>query len=434
MIPYITSNDGENESVLLFIGGVPHTVDSSHISFNEIMDNITTLTPNEARRLIDVKAAVARKLARLGNVTVDGSVVTYKGEVVHGQLADRMVGMLEEGRDIRAWALFMENLQQNPAKHAVDELFLWLERSGMPITERGNFLAYKKVKDDYTSYHTNKDGSAFRNDIGSLCQMDRNKVDDDRNRTCSSGLHFCSWDYLPSYMGGSGKVVMVEVNPAHVVSIPSDYNNAKGRAEAYLVVGEIPEDQCEHAFKTSFASFESSEYITWNNEEEIDYSSIEDDWYENYDDDDDDDYAWEEDYKMGHNEGYRDATAFRLSDARGTLETILEHSDVIESRFLDGYNDGFSEGFEAFGNGREEKEAAEREELENNQVIIISFVDASSLDISSEDKDSPDKAFSRGKNAGEADEFWSLAMQLVQDNSEYPEEFSEGYAYGYYGS
>ena len=43
---------------------------------------------------------------------------------------------------------FMMKLNENPAKHAVQELYEWMHKASMPITENGNFLAYKKFQDD----------------------------------------------------------------------------------------------------------------------------------------------------------------------------------------------------------------------------------------------------------------------------------------------
>jgi hypothetical protein len=47
---------------------------------------------------------------------------------------------------------------------------------------------------------------------------------------------------------GGDRTVIVKINPADVVSIPSDYNDAKGRACRYEVVGEVgvnPDDEVE---------------------------------------------------------------------------------------------------------------------------------------------------------------------------------------------
>jgi hypothetical protein len=74
--------------------------------------------------------------------------------------------------------------------------------------------------------------------IGDVVEKKRNEVDNDRNSTCSRGLHFCSIEYLPHYEGGHGKVMIIKINPKNVVSIPVDYNNAKGRCCKYEVVGE----------------------------------------------------------------------------------------------------------------------------------------------------------------------------------------------------
>jgi hypothetical protein len=75
--------------------------------------------------------------------------------------------------------------------------------------------------------------------------MERFDVDDNKDNTCSTGLHFCSQSYLSCF--GGERTVIVKINPADVVSIPSDYNDAKGRACRYEVIGEL-EVEPEKAF------------------------------------------------------------------------------------------------------------------------------------------------------------------------------------------
>jgi len=79
------------------------------------------------------------------------------------------------------------------------------------------------------------------NSVGNVLEMPRNEVDADKDRTCSTGLHFCSYDYLKSFHGE--RVVVLKINPKDVVSIPSDYNNSKGRTCRYEVVDEIELDR-----------------------------------------------------------------------------------------------------------------------------------------------------------------------------------------------
>jgi hypothetical protein len=84
------------------------------------------------------------------------------------------------------------------------------------------------------------------NSVGKIVEMERNEVDDNKDNTCSSGLHFCSESYLKSF--GGSRTVIVKINPRDVVSIPTEYDNAKGRACRYEVVGEVgvnPDDEVE---------------------------------------------------------------------------------------------------------------------------------------------------------------------------------------------
>ena len=150
-----------------------------------------------------------------------------------------MIQMLQEGFSIEPMVLFMENLMSNPSKRSVLELYGFLEKSNLPITPDGHFLAYKKVRDNYLDCHS----GTMDNSVGKVLEMERNEVDDDKDRTCSSGLHFCSISYLNCF--GGERTMILKINPRDVVSIPSDYNDAKGRTCRYEVIGELnvaPED------------------------------------------------------------------------------------------------------------------------------------------------------------------------------------------------
>jgi len=143
--------------------------------------------------------------------------------------------MLEEGFPVDALCNFLCRLKQNPSKRAVDELYGVLENNDLPITPEGNFYAYKKVREDFKDIHS----GTFDNSPASVCEMPRNEGNEDKDQTCSTGLHFCSLEYLPRFGRSTGdRVMILEIDPADVVSIPSDYNNAKGRACRYTVIAE----------------------------------------------------------------------------------------------------------------------------------------------------------------------------------------------------
>lgn len=250
--PYLISGD----QITVYVNGVPKSADRSHPNFDALLDmsrngGFTSDKVDEILNLIDIRHQFESDLSGLkqyGRVRVGFDAIYFNDQPVRSYLADRMLDFLRDGHDVGPWARFMDKLHDNPSKTAVDELFLWLEKANMPITPDGNFLAYKKVKDDYSSYHLDPNGNPVYNRVGDVVEMPRNQVDDNRNRTCSTGLHFCSWHYLPHYYGNQGRVVILEINPADVVSIPSDYDNAKGRAWRYVVKGEIPEKDARFAF------------------------------------------------------------------------------------------------------------------------------------------------------------------------------------------
>ncbi len=151
------------------------------------------------------------------------------------EIINRIIKMQSQGFDCRPMINFLSNLYDNPRKSAIDELYLFIEACELPITEDGHFIAYKIVRDDYKDIYS----GTIDNSVGAIPFMPRALVDDDRNKTCSSGLHFCSRSYLRYYGSGGSRCMLVKVNPANVVSIPSDYDNAKGRAWTYEVIGEV---------------------------------------------------------------------------------------------------------------------------------------------------------------------------------------------------
>jgi len=227
----------QGKNIVVVIGTNSHTITSSHICYDKIKEAIKTGDWDAVKDLIEPKKVVINY--GQGNVEVQGEKLFWKGLEMHNALSRRMIQMLQEDFPVEPLVLFMENLMQNPSKRAVTELYGFLEKNDLPITPDGYFLAYKKVAKNYLDIHS----GTMDNSVGKVVEMERNQVDDDQNRTCSTGLHFCSQDYLPLFGRDSGDHIMIlKINPADVVSIPNDYNNAKGRACRYEVIGELGVD------------------------------------------------------------------------------------------------------------------------------------------------------------------------------------------------
>jgi hypothetical protein len=263
--PYIV----QGSNITVVIGTTPHTVSKSHIAYNKLLAAIKAGEWETVQDIIEPKQVVLD--FGQGNVSIQGDKIFWKGREMHNALTKRMVAMIQEDFPVEPLVAFMENLMDNPSKRAVNELYGFLEKNTLPITSDGCFLAYKKVRQDYLDVHsgtvlnkpavymTDEDTAALAEAAGkqnevtvevvdgvTVVSMERNLVDDDQNRTCSTGLHFCSKDYL-SVFGGE-RVVILKINPRDVVSIPNDYNDSKGRCARYEIVDEIDKDKADEAF------------------------------------------------------------------------------------------------------------------------------------------------------------------------------------------
>jgi hypothetical protein len=127
---------------------------------------------------------------------------------------------------------FLEKLLDNPSRRAVDELYRFLEHKHMPLTPDGNFLAYKGVKHDFTDCYSGR----FDNSVGQVLEMPRRSVCDDANVGCSHGFHAGSYEYAKGYASNGGNLMIVEIDPADVVSVPHDCDCQKLRTTKYKVV------------------------------------------------------------------------------------------------------------------------------------------------------------------------------------------------------
>jgi hypothetical protein len=226
----------QGNNVTVMVDGKPNTISKTHVSYQKVVDAIKSNDWATVKAIIDPVKVILNYGA--GNISIKGDTLYWKNEPFAGVLATRMISMLEEGFSIEPMVLFMHNLLKNPSKRSVDELYGFLEKNGLPITPDGHFLAYKKVRKDFLDIHS----GTMNNAPGTVVEMDRFKVDDNKDQTCSTGLHFCGMSYLDHFGGSDSRTVIVKIDPADVVSIPSDYNGAKGRACRYEVIGELGVD------------------------------------------------------------------------------------------------------------------------------------------------------------------------------------------------
>lgn len=246
-IPYLL----QGKNIILVIDSKSHTISKdTHMNYAKIVEALKAQDWASLRDLVEPKKAIINFAQ--GHVSIDGDDVFWKGNPFPNALSSRMIDMYNEGFPIDPMVRFMENLMQNPSKRSVDQVYGFLEKNNLPITEDGYFLAYKRVREDYKDIHS----GSFDNSVGQVVEMDRNAVDDNPESHCSVGLHFCSESYLGSFGRANQPVMILKINPADVVSIPTDYNGAKGRCSKYVVVGQVNGDA-----KDAFTSVVNSDYV-----------------------------------------------------------------------------------------------------------------------------------------------------------------------------
>lgn len=159
----------------------------------------------------------------------DTDKLTYEGKELPQGLRKKVLGLVDQGMPIDRFVKFVQKLHENPSFRARKMLYAFLEHNGHPLTEDGNFIAYRGCTHDFKDRRTGR----FDNSVGSVCKMDRADVDDDPNNTCSHGLHVAAYDY--AYNWGA-KTLIVEVNPKDVVAVPVDYNGTKMRVCEFKVL------------------------------------------------------------------------------------------------------------------------------------------------------------------------------------------------------
>ena len=187
------------------------------------------------------------KILDLAKVIEDFSQGTFKvdretesvlidGQPIHDIVSKRIIDFAKQDLPYQPLINFWRNIQSNPSEESKKHLFLFLEANKMPITHDGCFLAYKKVVRNSNGDLVDAHSKTFCNNIGAVVTMERDKVNPDRNITCSTGLHVAAFDYAAHQFDGSD-LLEVKVNPRDVVAVPTDYSNQKMRVCRYEVVG-----------------------------------------------------------------------------------------------------------------------------------------------------------------------------------------------------
>ena len=214
----------------------PQVIQKSNEIFSSLLEALTTRDFDKVEKLLDPKQ-VKNYFKR-----VYEEVYMIDGKNCTGKLGEVIIQHYKAGLPHTHLLAFFKKLQKNPSYRVVTQLYDFIDSAmssgGFSITEDGNVIAYKKVREDYYDIYSRK----IHNGIGKTIFVNRNEVNEDPEQVCAAGLHFAAFSYLEHYRSNSkdtDRILIVEIDPADIVAIPTDYSNAKGRCCKYKVIGEI---------------------------------------------------------------------------------------------------------------------------------------------------------------------------------------------------
>lgn len=261
-IPYIVTA----KDYTFFLEGSPIIVTSQDTRYDEV---VAALNSNNMEELVSIlrnnkEAYLLSKISeeteyfndlkfivvRDAENAVIRTTVQYKGQDLPKVLQEKLISMYKAGaKDLTHLVNFVDNLMANPNEHSKEQLYSFLEHKHMPITEDGTFIAYKAINADNYSVSGNTETHVLQGQVDSKGRILNNpgdtiiiRHDDVENNPsvgCAPGLHVGSYEYALSFKPYDGKIMAVEVNPKHVISVPYDSDCQKCRVSQYKVLNPV---------------------------------------------------------------------------------------------------------------------------------------------------------------------------------------------------
>lgn len=287
-IQYSLVKTATDQFITVFIPGRdPLPAGQDHPNFDQILSAVVGVDDPDGdaiATLFDVTQSIADRFDPVSRrVSVGNGRVYFDGDEIHSSLTEQILRFMEEGvDDWQPLVNFFEKVQANPTEHSREQLYEWLSRHRFTITPAGNLVGYKGVKKDadgnLVSVHSGPaivDGVSVNghvpNAVGSVIEVARSYVNHNPAQGCSTGLHVGTYDYAKGY--ASGALLEVHVDPADVVSVPTDCNAQKVRVCRYTVVGIIDAEYAQPLLDSDRGDY---------------YDDEDEDWYDEYDDEDGD--------------------------------------------------------------------------------------------------------------------------------------------------
>jgi hypothetical protein len=250
--------------ITIFVEGKQHTIHATDSNFASAVTAFEASDWDGLYNILNPAQVFQNLYAKYEQIEVKHGNVYVNDEPISSLIAGRILDFLAKGVDCLPVFKFITKLNLNPSARAVNELYTFLEHKFLPLTDNGNFLAYKALRSDYTDVHTGK----FNNSVDNVLEMPRNKVDDNKEVGCSYGFHAGTLEYARGFRPCNGKLVVVEINPADVVSIPTDCECQKLRTCKYKVHSEYEVPLEDLAYESRYSTeYDEDVDREWDDEE-----------------------------------------------------------------------------------------------------------------------------------------------------------------------
>lgn len=286
MIPYITT--GDTYTFFICKDGYTKTevITKDDIRFESMLNCLKKNNSAEMLKLLEEtidkdyiktkyvqdKIINYKNLKLVINPSDNKAVAYYKTIQLDDALTSLLYRLAMEGCDqFEHYIKFIDNIISNPSETAKKELYSFLTKCTLPITEEGEFIAYKGIRSDLFSLTGNPDTRVISGTVdsegrilntqGAVIEVVREDVDADCNVGCSYGLHVGTYSYARDF---GSVVVAVLVNPKDVVSVPKDCSCHKCRVSKYKVLSIVDKE-----FDKASAVVNSDATVTTANSEPL---------------------------------------------------------------------------------------------------------------------------------------------------------------------
>lgn len=235
-----------NDSLAVVLDGKFYTMVSGHPCFISARNAVLDGNINVLKRAFNVGAMA--QVYTHGRVKLANGKLTFAGAELHNSLAEKVLQFMGRGENFKPLVAFLDNLWQNPVQHSREQFYNFVQKHDIAITDRGTVLLYKSVRaDNLRDWHTN----TFEHRVGANFKKLEFEVDQNPDVGCSNGWHCGTLAYAKSFHANENKLMIVEVNPKDIRSVPNDEQHQKVRVLEYTVIGEYREKLDSRRIHTS---------------------------------------------------------------------------------------------------------------------------------------------------------------------------------------